>query len=106
MSATITAIPSLTALDPACYTNNSAISSFDLLLLCQGRMVGLLRAGPTPKKPQRRQRKTGQSRRHTQEDLSRKLKRARTDEEDSDSDAMGRKLPPPTIPAQYKYLDR
>jgi hypothetical protein len=74
-------------------------------------MVGLLRAGPTPKKRRKGGRSKKQQARVGQEDLSHKLKRARTShEQDSgESESEGgrkRAMPRPVIPAEFEYLDR
>lgn len=80
-----------------------------LVFVCErkGRMVGLLRAGPTPRK----RRNVGKTKkRHLDgQDLSRKLKRARASEKSdssSESEVEKRPLPKPRIPAEYKYLER
>lgn len=76
-------------------------------------MVGLLRAGPTPKKPRRGGSSKSRKRGGKGKDLNSKLKRARTeleqgDSSSSDEDGISRRLPPPPpdIPAEYDYLDR
>mmetsp|Transcript_20730 Transcript_20730/g.29791 ORF Transcript_20730/g.29791 Transcript_20730/m.29791 type:complete len:650 (+) Transcript_20730:96-2045(+) len=70
----------------------------------RGRMVGLLRAEPTPRKPKRTTKQNNRGRKRSK--VSRRLEDSSESEAEQEIHKTEKNLPPPKIPSDIKYIPR